>query len=772
MGTSLPHFLALALLLGASGILAQERLIDREPFDRITVKDGQGEHTFEIELLVLPGGSPRKLPKDPAPSEKIAVKLLQDDEGRQFEVAWRDITKLELYEEMVLVEANRLTNSQSLDEAYTFFEFLTERYPKLPRLNASIQSFWYVSAGVAFRNQRNAEALALMEQLLTENPQFKAPGGKGVTTVFGGIVDRVIEDYVRKKDFLSARQILFRVSKAYSIQDEPFFKKWSEQLESLAAKQRDLSKKALDEKRFNDAYEAASEMYRIWPKVSGAYETYSAIVKAYPIVTVGVTNAKGEELGNPSCDWAARRVSKLIDATFTEFRGIGAEGGTYSFAFGRLEVSEDGMQSRISLEAKEKEKPNAPSVETVAGWLTRLASPGEPGYSPEWASIVRDTRAARGGTVIVQHSRPHLIPPALLRVSMRPFSESMTIPPTPYRVGKSSAPNVVQFIANENSWAFSVGQPREIVEKYFEDPQRAVIALRQGKIDAIDRVSVFDVEELATDPEIAVGEYATPTMTILVPNYKRPFPSNVSFRRAFVYGLPRQGFLDQIVLRNRESPGSAVLSGPFPAPRRADDPLAYAYDENVPPLAYDPLLATTLFIAASKEVANVAQNKGEEPPKALAITIGYPRGEVAEAVCKAISRQLDALGVKCEIIGFEGGDFRDRLSKCDFLYTELSMQEPAVDSVRFFSDGGDFAGNSAYVRLGARRVGEARTWRDAAQRLRDLHRLTHEDVTVVPLWQTYERYAYRKTIQGLSATYAGFYDDVSSWRIVRPRQDE
>ena len=84
------------LLCGwGSALFAQERLINEEPYDLLTIPAmGKETTTLKIYPIKLPN---RRLPKDPKPTDKIRVRLLEDDESRDFEVMWRDVKKLEFF---------------------------------------------------------------------------------------------------------------------------------------------------------------------------------------------------------------------------------------------------------------------------------------------------------------------------------------------------------------------------------------------------------------------------------------------------------------------------------------------------------------------------------------------------------------------------------------------------------------------------------------------------------------------------------------------------
>ena len=74
----------------------------------------------------------------PKSSEKLLVRLLERPD-EEVEIAWGSIDKVELFEQLVLAEANRLTSIGNFDEAFDYFAFLSKRYPETPGLDGSRQ---------------------------------------------------------------------------------------------------------------------------------------------------------------------------------------------------------------------------------------------------------------------------------------------------------------------------------------------------------------------------------------------------------------------------------------------------------------------------------------------------------------------------------------------------------------------------------------------------------------------------------------------------------
>src|SRR5262245_14387100 len=108
-------FVASALLTGAvSGQdAATARLMDQPPFDVLTLDKANDSKVYKVHPVRLPN---RRVPEKPRPTESIRVKMMENDE--EYDVAWANIAKLDLYEQLVLAEVNKLAAQGNLEDAY------------------------------------------------------------------------------------------------------------------------------------------------------------------------------------------------------------------------------------------------------------------------------------------------------------------------------------------------------------------------------------------------------------------------------------------------------------------------------------------------------------------------------------------------------------------------------------------------------------------------------------------------------------------------------
>ena len=100
----------------------------------------------------------------------------------------------------------------------------------------------------------------------------------------------------------------------------------------------------------------------------------------------------------------------------------------------------------------------------------------------------------------------------------------------------------------------------------------------------------------------------------------------------------------------------------------------------------------------------------------------------------------------------------------DLVYAELTVCEPAIDARRILGEDGLAGGCSPYVTLALRELGLASDWNQARARLREIHRLVHDEAGVIPLWQLSEHFAHHESVQGATGPAAYLYENVHQWQ--------
>jgi len=732
------------------------RLIEQPPFDVMTLDAVNDNRVLKLFPLPLSG---RRVPEKPRPSEKLRVKLL--DSGEEYDVEWFHIVKLELYEQMVLAEVNKLAAEGKLDDAYDDLAFLLKHYPDTPGLAETRQNYLYLSSATAFRQQKYDEALAILEELLALNPQYRGSENSPPSVQrLGDIADRLIGQYVEREDYRSARTLLARITRQYSAEREPFAEKWRTELEKRAAGKRDIARAHLAAGRYVEAHDACSAMQVIWPDISGAAELAAEIAREHPLVRVAVEHPAVAFDANSLYDLAARRAGRLTQRLLVELTGLSTEGGKYESPLATIERSDDSRSLTLFVRPPADEM----AAYRIAQRLLAQATEGSRVYDRNWSRLVASIAMPQPGEVQINLRWPHVRPEAFLAL---PWASLEPAPAAsqPYALLKREK-SAARFVTMDGYPLHRAGQPEEVIERHFSDPQRALMALQHGEVDLLDRIFPGDIPTLSADASLTVAAYAGPTTHVLVVRSDNPFLANRTFRRALIYASNRELLLSQGLLRGKTVAGCRVTSSVFPAPVVGMELPTYGYDAEIQPRPYNPRLALTLRLAAEGELKAAFEKQEQKPPQLGNLVLGHPADEISRIACRGLARQWKAIGVDCQLIEFPPGVCDDAKHECDLVYLQLAAWEPVRDASRLFGAGGLVGALSDAVRLAVRAVEEARNWQEVRQRLLLLHRLLHEEATVLPLWQTMDHFAYRRSLVGPAKRPVSLYQNIEQWQVA------
>ncbi len=742
-------------------------LITQDPFDQITLNDADGRPVvMKIQPLNLPNGT---LPANP--NEVVPVRLV-DRPDEQFEVTRGAIRKYERWEQIVLAEVERFISQGKLDIAFRSLEYLWDKYPGTPNLEAVTSAYLYLDAGRLFQAKRYDEALAILDELYRRDPDYRYPGDlRSVLTVLEPTIDRLLESYMSDQKYVAARRILNRVKETYGEKLPQLVERWEARLVEVADSQRVEIERLLNGGKFREARAAARRMLETWPSDS-ARALVADLERRYPLVVVGVSQPARSSDPRSIDDWAARRVGRLTHRTLFEFSGHGPEGGKYESPLGSVTRSDDGLQLTFQLRESTTDgiAPNVNGYD-LAQFLMSLADPDNPNYLPAFAALEPAVRVNRVVRVELALQRSHVLPQALLQVPLRPaypLLEPTTEGLGPYVVAGVDS-DEVSFAPNPRYQSEGSNAPPSIVETHIDDAQAAVSALLNGEIDMIDRISPWSAQRLQREPQITVARYDLPLVHVLVPNLERPYMASRTFRRALVYAIDREVILNTQVLRGAAVPDCSVVSGPFLSGIEGNAAIGYAYDESLPPLPYEPALAATLVQLAERELEEKARLREEPAPKREPLVLAHPGTEVARIAAQSIALQWQAIGIECQTKELPPGATTDPKGEADLLYVEVPMWEPVVDARRLLEPADSaYAAESPFVRLALRQLDGARDWQQASLRLHELHRVTYAEMTVLPLWQMVDYFAYRKSLQGVSSRPLTLYETAADWRLAAP----
>ena len=743
-------------------VLAQQPqpLYEQSPRDRILLDARNDNKVLLVEPLAFPDRrTPVPLPK----KGTLTVRLL-DQPDPPYEIQWAAIVRIDLFEEMILADAKGLVRAGRLDQALDHFTYLHQNYPKLPGLKEAFDEYLFAEAGQFDRQGDYAGMLAMLREMYDRGSRRPE-----LPQAMGRAIDKLAEQYAAAGNYPAARALLDGLVKCYP--EHPVAARWYSRFRAEAGAARTEAETAAEAGRWRDADRAARRMVDLWPETPGAGTLLQAIHERYPRVVVGVASPATTNDPNRFDDWAARRTSRLVYRTLTEFVGPSTEGGKYVCPLGEMRAEDLNRRLVITLRPEQRWS-SGPAVLTgydVSQRLLAMADPRSAIYRIEWAEILSGVSVEDVYAVKVSLRRAHVRPEAFLQVPVLPFSgqtpaDEPTATNGPYCPAEHNDKQT-SYLINTQYLTPAAASPKEIVERYYPRGSQAIAALRRGEIDVLDRVNPWDLEKLRGDKNVVVHRYAVPLVHCLVPNLRRPLPAQRMFRRALVYAIQREAILKRL-LGGRAEPGCQVVSGPFSRGIALEDPLDYAYDKTIAPRPYNPRLAVALAAVALQEAAARERASGEKLQARLDLVLAYPRDEIAQMAVTAIQRQLKLVGITVRLEELPSGAPPRVPDSADFLYAELAMWEPVINARRLLGEEGMSGGASAYMGLALRNLEQAADWSEVGHALREIHRLAHVEAAVIPLYQLTDHFARRRTLEGVGESPVTLYQNVEQWKAA------
>lgn len=750
-----------------------ERLEGTIPYDEITVKaEDDTTEVIQLELLDIPG---RRTPELKT-TGKLEIRLLGNPDDI-YEVFWRDVVKIRLYEDIMIDEVNGYIDALKFNEAFDYLLFLRKEYANLPGTDDVLARYQYSQGVDWLKKGRDLEALSLLESLHETYPDFVYDGGpQSAKTKLNEAAKAVLDQYLDDKKIVLARRFSQRLIKTHGVSVVPAALDTLRTLRDIAAGKREEARQLLDAGRLREAQKAVREMIEIFPQVEGGREIAVEAIRKYPLVTVGTVYPSIEDDRSRMDNWAARRTGTLTRRMIMEYEGPGTDRGEYTTPFGDVKQGADRKTVRIRINPLNLSEDNQIYGYHLADRLLKMAEPGHANYNAQWASIFERVEVTGVFDVIIHLQRPHVLPEAMLQVFLDTSvagdsiekQDGPFIPGPPVEEG-------IRYVTNPRD-PFPVTSddpnyipPSEVLEIHYEEQKEMIKALRKGDLDVVDRLSPVTAVQLSEEPgsTIRVVPYALPTIHMLVPNYEEPYMKNDMFRRAILYGIMREATLNEILLKNRRIPGCEVVSGPFSPGLSVDDPLSYAYNRAMVPRPYEPRLAVVLTKLAEQRLQEQAERKEEEPPEIPELVIGFPPDEDARNACTAFKFQLEQLEIfKVRLVEFEQGQTVDPTGECNLTYMKIAMWEPIVDTARLISPNGIAAISDDHVNRSVQWMERAIRWPEVRDRVRQVHRIAHEKAAVLPLWQMREFFAHREGITLGTESPVSLYHGIQRWQLV------
>ena len=749
-------------------------LVENEPFDLLFLR------TEGVVLKIVPLRDP---PGNPPPETgNLVFEYFSDSEGL-LTVPFNEVKDYKTFKELLVDEANAWVAEKQYGLAFRNLLWVYDHGGKSdPQVVTLLRTVLFQDGASAFKQGNYELALSIFEDIYQQDPNFQVPGiSETLIDIVMTCYDKILGNSFENEDYSTVSATLKSVQKNYPKDFEPIAKRWRQQFieksDSLLAQSRQFA----NEGKGREAHMAARQAGQITPGRSEVEAQNEAVLNQYPLIVVGVNQPAGEADPQRLEHWGARRVGRLTQRTVVELTGVTDEGGKYKFLNGQLtRKDEDGYEYQFTIDPRIAAF-GAPATTTfeVASRLDDLAEPSSDTYSEDWAKVV-DTIAIDNDTQVTVHLRRAFVrPEALIDMTYQP----------PGKDGKPDQNGVYLLTKQDSDFStfdlnpeFGTGdnlQHPVVIEQRFDLATDAVTELLNGNIDVVDRVPVSDLSRLKRKPGVQARAYLVPTIHLLLPKIRGDLEKDLSFRRGLSHAIDRQTILREIICAGQLVNGCEVISGPLPIGTEENDQISYGYNFKTRPPAFNTELGKVLMQLALLPKKRKPPTTGDPNPEKFAtstkmpsLVLAHPRSSTAGAACFAIADAWNKAGVPTSTRELDPTESWPADDNWDLLYMEVAMEEPLADITRLIGATGFATEVSAPVDQTLAELGFSQTWQSASALLRQLHQQVATDVSVIPLWQIKEHFAYRTTVSNVGRNLVHLYQNIENWRIdIRPEEE-
>jgi len=727
----------------------------------------------------------------------------------------RHIEQVIHHEDLLLKRIGLLQDEGNLALAFELLFKLKRRKPDWPGIDKYESRQLMVEAEQRLGEDRITAALVKLEELHSRNPQFPE-----LDRLHGEATNRLVAPAVKEDDFRRARHYLGRLHRREP--QHAVYKKWSAELQQQAEEFLSRARQAAQAGRHDAAARLVTEAANIWPQTPGLASAFQTMTTRFQRLDVGVRHLPGEFPAYVVPTLAEQRRRFLQQTDLFEPTGL-EEVIHYRTPFFDEWIPTDlGRRTTFKLQADRPHWQPAPVVTgaALADNLRRRLDPHSPIYDERLTTYVQSFRVISPQQFELSFSR---VPPRLESILRFPLydSEARDTEGTPKNeatpknegtpgndegVGKTTAvaaPSfpllTARFRPHEPSqWTSSrhvfrrnIPEPdnvpenryhvAEIVEQRYDDPRRAVQALKRAEIDVLDHVRPFEQAALSEDNRIDVRRYALPVNHVLQFNPDSRMLQNREFRRALAYALNRRQMLDTHVLRTQDG-GDSTLGRVVSAPYATS---SYAYDDDVKPKQYDITLALALVLTIKRQAQQAHSaalgssmvagfsKRGDKHGWLPKLRMLLPPGDVPRRVAESCARQWGRIGIPVEVIHPEAVQKRSS-PPWDILYRRVRMTDPLTDLWPFLTrdDRARVEGLKHlpdWLRQELIRVETARDWATAVNMMQRLHRHMAEETVLIPLFEVEDFMALRrevKAFRSLGVRPMHTYSNIERWTVT------
>lgn len=691
---------------------------------------------------------------------------LQDD-GLEYDVQGKSIRKITYYEDLLLVEAKRLTAGGKFDEAFEYLVTLLRLSPQWPGLLVA-RIDYYREESTRFSAAGNWEpafwSLAEEKRLRAEYAALpedeRGPESFGAGTLadrLESVSRRWLERALADRRYDDARRTIARIESVSGESDvarngrQTLDQLADDLLASAAAKQSD--------KNYRGALADLDQAKTILPdapRVRGAVESLHGV---YPVLRVAVDRLPSFRGSLAHWSRADERAAQLLHVPLMRLESLDNEGTFTSNVIASLEKANINKQATVRLRGGLVWPGDVKLVTAID--LQRLLAdscrPGSPLYHPALSRLVVDLQPEYPDVLRIQFDRPQFQPAAwlqlpFLRIGHDPGIQSTTVGNRlgfsglgPFRLAELRGRQGI-YVANPRY--FQSDQPiiQQLTEQYLPTTADRLRALQDGSVDMVAFVPPSHHKQVLAIPHARLVRQSLPRVHVIQFNLQRRELRHRALRRAMDYAIDRVAICGEVgVVLDDEN---RLVTGPLPFG-------SFGYNGKVEQRPHDPFLARSLVSGVRKELQTL-------PP----LKIAHSGDETSRAACERIAASWRKAGLSIAMIDLDADPSQNPLD-ADLWYQSHTISDPIYDTITLLSrDNPTLAEQGTpWFRQRLVELIDVPNLAAASTLLPEIHRLIHEDVVLLPLWQWTEHFAVGPTVEGTEAAPPSTYHGIVQWKV-------
>jgi peptide/nickel transport system substrate-binding protein len=761
-------------------------LLQRAPFDRLTLVDGT---TFEIEPIsprplppydpakdkkkAAPPAQPPPAPGQPAPEpppeenpDELIIHLLEGIQ-RDFKVKRSSIRSVEYYEDMLMAEAEKFVNERRYPKAFEYLLAVQARNPGWRGLQDRVDRLLFEEGSWALAGNERERGLRLLRELFDRRPDYPGALGKLVAAYSGQIAEAL-----DKGNYAHGRRVLHELAEV-APQDVAV----ADLTSRFVQRARDLLRRA-DEAQGAARLDLLTQALRVWPKLDEAVAPFEKSFREHPTLEVGVI-----DLPRPAAPWvrapASARVVPLLYVPLLIDDSEEAQAGERPGQLAAdLEIGDLGRRLDVTLRPGLVWSDGSREVGAidVVRSLADRAQPRSPSYNARWASLLDRIETIDADRVAIRLRRTPVDPFAWLITPIGPAHAAWDgrVSTTDGRRPVGDGPFVFDaetrttalYRAAERPDASQAAEaivPRPRIARLREvrvsDTAAIMGAFARGEVALIEHVPADRVPGLLRDESVVVGRYRLPTLHRIAIDGRNPLLKDRNLRRALAYAIDRKALLEETVLKRPIDAVNAPSDGVFAFDSTANAP-------DVPPLETNMLTARMLVGAVSQQLSM---------PR-IQLTFQYPATPEARLAAPKIAEMLRAAGLVITLTerpeteleqalrSGERFDLAYRASRCDEPVREVgTMLCPGYDAPPEADGLGAIA--SDRMRQLLLQLEQAPNGNIARALAVQIDRECRDELPIIPLWQLQDHFAHRPNLKGPADVADHLYQGIERWEI-------